>query len=81
VLAAPVADFQNDAVGGGEEGARIERAVGQRDLEAGQDIAIERILPAMQPLAGAAAEEGPRLAGKIQRVVGLWQTRPPSPQP
>jgi hypothetical protein len=81
VLAAAVADFEDEALGCGKEGARIERALGERDFEAGQDIAIERILPAMKPLAGAAAKEGPWLAGKIQRVVGLWQTRPPSPRP
>jgi hypothetical protein len=81
VLAAAVADFEDEAIGRRKERTRIERAVGESDLEAGQDIAIERILPTMEPLAGAAAKEGSRLAGKVQRVVGFWQARPPSPRP
>ena len=53
-----------------EQGMRIERAVAERDFEPGQDVAVERILTLVQALAGAATEEGARLAGKVQRMRG-----------
>jgi hypothetical protein len=77
VLAAAVADLEDEPLGIGKRGAEIDR---QRELEPRQVLAIGLALRAMKPLAGAAAEERARFAAGIERM-GFWQPRPPSPPP
>jgi hypothetical protein len=75
MFAAAVADLDDAARRLGEQRIEIERGIAELDLQRGQDVAVERVLPAVQALAGAAAEEGARLAGGIQRVVGPGQAQ------
>lgn len=80
MLAAAGADLKFDACRTLEQRYRIERPVAEFDLERRQGIAIESVLPLMQPLARATAEERPRLAVDVEGMVGLGQRiTPPSP--
>lgn len=72
MLAAAIADLEDDAPRLREQRARIKFAVAERDFETGQDVPVERVLAPMQALAGAAAEEGARLAGSVERVMRLF---------
>ncbi len=72
MLAAAIADLEHDLRRrAGKERVRVERLFAEGDLERGRNVFEQPVLPLVQALARAAPEEGARLAGDVQRVVGF----------